>query len=145
MLITLKETEMTEQYSSPEFFEREDYPETKTIWRYSIDRPVSWDELKFITEGTGVKVYTNSEEEYSLGHGAGVHLGLDEDADMFPYAGINITRRTTDKLERLDGVDISLEVTAKPSDEYSLFTDLWESDRERIEVAVDLLGGKQVI
>jgi hypothetical protein len=124
------------------------YPKAMTVWQYSIDHPVSRNELDFIAEGTGVKIYTTRPEAFTLGHGSSIYLGSNEASekiDPFPRAGIKVTRRSTDKYEVLEGVDISLELIAKPSDEYSVFLELWEAEREHIEAVVYLLGGERVL
>ncbi len=141
---------MTERETfTPEII-RENYPEATKIWQYEVPRALSWDELNSITEGTSVKIYTMNQEEYVLGHAPTTYVGLDETLeakDPFPCAGIQVTRRPWDieTRESLEGFDITLRLVAKPSDEYSIPLDLWEADRERIEAAVELLGGERVI
>lgn len=139
---------MTErQISTPEV-RNENYPEAVTVWQYSVDRPLSRDEIESIVEGTGVKIYTTREYEYLLGHGSDIYLGFDEESendDPFPRASIEVTRRSNEKFEPLDGVDVSLVFVAKPSDDHEINTDLWETDRERIEAAMQILGGERVI
>ncbi len=80
-------------------------------------------------------------DEYTLGHAPTTYVGLDETLeakDPFPCVGIEVTRA-------MEGFSITLRLIAKPSDEYSIFLDQWEEERERIEFAVNALGGERTI